>query len=155
MRAILINPYDRTVTEITVNPGLDSIGGMYSVLYRADPAFSGMVECVGLSTTPPVDLWLDEEGCLEAGRPVWQFGDGNGPHYAGACLLLCNDGEGDMTSLPPYITREAMARLIHWTNLETTGDFLPSREYETDHPIFGKTMVLEGGKPIYRERLPE
>lgn len=72
MRGILINPCNRTITEIEVQPGLE---GLYEAL-RADPSFSDVVELVRLA--PGLDLWIDEEGNLSAGRPVWNLIDPNG-----------------------------------------------------------------------------
>jgi hypothetical protein len=150
MRAVLINPVNQTVTEIDVTSPLDSAAGMYAHMKAADPGFvSNMVECVSLG--PNVDLFLDEEGALEAGRAVWRL-QGSDQGFAGPGILICSDEEGETIALHRAISLAGAIQVVQWTNLETTGDFGEGREYETDHPIFGKTTVLEGGKPIYRER---
>lgn len=143
IRCILINPYSRIVSEAYITPGLE---GMKYAMENCDKDFSGWVERVSVTDTE--DLWLDEEGCLSPHRPVFELGSGR---FAGACLILANDGEGETVSsrLPLGLIQAK----VRWTNLETTGDFGEPKEYVTDHPTLGpNTAVYEGGKPIYRER---
>lgn len=142
LRAILISPLDRTISELYIMPGLE---GLYYTLGKADSAFSGMVEHVQAGRK--TGLWIDEEGVLSEGRPVFKLGP---QYFAGPALLLGDDGEGDSCDCPVPLPIAQMA--VEWTSLETTGDFGPSREYTTEHPIFGKIPVIEGGQPIYRER---
>lgn len=150
MRAILINPVNRSVTEIDVTSPLDSAAGMYAHMRAADPGFiSNMVECVELSVSPRLDLWIDEEGALTEGREVWKLA-GADQHFAGAAILLASTDEGE--SADCFIPAYRVAKVVEWTNLETTGDFGESETREIDHPIFGKTPAFIGGKPIYRER---
>lgn len=150
-RALLIDPHTRTVREMFVETGID---GMYYALGQADKDFSGMVECVNLAQIPVrgIDAWMDEEANLTEGRPVFHImGDeGTKLTFAGFVLVLDNDGEGE--SIGTEIETGRLAAQIVWTDLETTGEFGPSREYVTEHPIFGKCPVYEGGKPVYRER---
>ena len=147
LRGILINPIDREVSEIFIASGLEGLKYALS----ADPAFSGMVECVGLG--PNLDLWICEEGNLHEGRPVFALkGNADSMHVSGAAILLCNGGEGECQSVPAGLV-DAVLKSVSWTNLETTGDFGEPREYVIDHPIMGPNCpVFEGGKPIYRER---
>lgn len=147
-RCILISPLARTVSEVYIANGLE---GMYYALENTDPAFSGMVECVNLGQRDVrgVDAWIDEESNLSDGRPVFSFG--GKIFFAGAVLILDNDGEGETISTELTVAR--VESMIDWTDLETTGDFGEPREYITDHPLLGpNTSVYEGGKPIYRER---
>lgn len=150
-RAILINPIIRTTCEVYIEPTID---GMYYALGKTDAMFSGMVECVNLGQRENrgVDCWIDEEGALSEGRAVFVIGneDANMQPLAGCALIIDNDGEGN--TVGTKLTVETVGQLVTWTNLETTGDFGPGREYETEHPIFGKIPVIEGGKPLYRER---
>lgn len=142
-RAIIINPEKQEISEFYLEPTLE---GMKYALRAMDPHFSGMVECVGIARGE--DLWIDEEGCLSPGRAAFTFG----PHtFAGACLILAHDDEGD--SVSSKLPFDLIRALVKWTNLETTGEFGLGREYVADHPIFGKTPVIEGGKPIYQERV--
>lgn len=146
MRGILINPNNRTIAQIEVGPRL---AGLYAAMKQGDgEAFSGTVELVRLS--PSVDLWIDEEGNLSAGRPVWHLIDAHGEPvpFAGAALLLGNDGEGGSASLPAQITTAIMSKLAHWSDLTTTGEFTaPSNEDGPDG------FVIRTGQPIHR--MPE
>lgn len=151
MRAILINPISRTVTEIDVTNGLDSPAGLYAHMRANDPAFSGMVEGVGISSSPRLDLYVDEEGNLEPGRLVWDF---NGQKFTGPGILTATDEEGDIAdcNIPAY----RVAKVISWTNLESTGDFGPSRESVEYSPIFqAEVPTFHGGQPIFREKETE
>jgi hypothetical protein len=144
MRGILINPCNRTITEVTVQAGLD---GLYSQMQN-DPAFSGTVELVKLS--PIADLWIDEEGNLSGGRPVWHLIGASGePHpFAGAALILGNDGEGDSAPLHRGVTLEVVKKLAHWSDLVTTGDFTaPSEDTGPD----GEFIIMTG-KPRHISR---
>jgi hypothetical protein len=153
MRAILINPVTRAVTPIDVTSGFDSERGLYAHMKAADPGFtSNMVELVRLSASPRLDLWIDEEGALTDGREVWKLA-GSDQHFAGAAILLAADEEGNSTDC--FIPAYRVAQVVEWTNLETTGDFGPSREYEAESEMLGKHWVYEGGKAIYRERTIE
>lgn len=138
MRGILINPVNRTITEIDVKPGLQ---GLYAAL-RADAAFSGTVELVRV--TDAVDLWIDEEGNLGADRPVFNFGH---QPVAGAALILGNDGEGDSEGLPDYVTLQRASHVITWTNKVTTGDCEQTTTEETPDGF-----VIRVGAPIHEDR---
>lgn len=143
LRAFLIDPNDRSISELYIHDGLEGL----QFALGMDRRFSGYVECVRLGQR--ADLWIDEEGALTEGRPVWTFA---GNAFAGAALILYNDGEGNGASVPDNITLRIIAAGVEWTKLETTGDFGPAREYVTNHPILGpNTPVYEGGKPIYRD----
>lgn len=145
MRGILINPNDRTIAQIEVGPRL---AGLYAAMKQGDgEAFSGTIELVRLS--PSVDLWIDEEGNLSAGRPVWHLIDAHGEPvpFAGAALLLGNDGEGGSASLPAQITTAIMSKLAHWTDLVTTGDCEPMTT--EDGP---DGFVIRTGKAIHEHK---
>lgn len=138
-RCILINPAMRTVCEVYIASGLE---GMYYALGKTDAMFSGVVECVQVGRK--ADLWIDEESNLHEGRPVWDF---CGTTFSGSALVLYHDDEGESVSVPDFITPEAVAAGITWTDLETSGDF--SAPHSEDGPA-GFVYVM--GKPIYRER---
>ena len=148
VRGLLISPYMQTVCEVFVTPDLE---GMCYALGKTDAMFSGYVERFNLAQKGDhgVDAWLDEDGCLSEGRPVFKL---CGQPFAGSVLILDNDSEGECvgTNFP----LEFLKASVEWTALETSGDFTEGREYTTDHPIMGKdTPAYEAGKPIYRERV--
>lgn len=142
MRGILINPCTQTITEIEVKPGLE---GLYEAL-RADRAFSGMVELMRLG--PSLDLWIDEEGNLSDGRPVFIFA--NTQPIAGAALMLCNDGKGDSISLDKRITLETINDAVRWTGKVTTGAMTETTSEDTPDGF-----VIRTGEPIHRNRTAE
>lgn len=146
MRSILINPYNQTVTEQDVG---GDIKDWYALLRANDPLFhSDMVELIRLG--PGVDLWIDEEGALEDGRPVFQFEDG--PAFAGVAFILGENDEGNNIDAPSFLTAELVRSKVIWTEMLTTGDFGPSSESVQDHPTLGpNTTVVRGGDTIYRK----
>jgi hypothetical protein len=144
MRAILINPYMQTVTELDTT---NDYKAWCALLDAADPKFCGKVERVSMGQG--VDLWIDEESALNDGRPVFTFQ--NGPSFAGVALLFGIDGDnGESRGLPDHVTLAVAKHVVTWTDLYTTGDFEPTVEKEIDHPVFGKTHAIITGDPIYR-----
>ncbi len=139
MRAILINPYDQTVTEIDTTGLCDGMGGFYAILTKADPMFcSALVERIQMGTT--VDVWFDEEANLTDGRPVFQFTGGQ--QISGAAILLAHDDGGASAPLPDWLTLERVAASVEWTELVTSGDFGEATTKDVDHPVFGKTRAI-------------
>ena len=147
MRAILINPYTQTVSEVDTNGDINGETGFYELLGKADRLFSNMVECVRVGTN--VDLWIDEEANLTDGRPVFELVDAM--HMGGAALLLCNDGEGNCIGLPPQFTLDLVKSKVIWTELMTTGDFGETVEHDIVHPTFGPMREIIQGQPIHRK----
>ena len=137
MRAILIDPYTRTVTEIDHDGTLD---GLYKTL-QCDT-----VDAVQVG--PRDTLWLDDEGFLQAGRPVYRLGDSPTP-LAGRGLILGvgKDGNERATTIP----LTAVARTVKWTDLESTGDFHQGGIAEGGD---GETydFIVRGGSPMLRKR---
>lgn len=144
MRGIIINPYLQTVTEEDIGGDINS---WYALLRQRDPRFtSNMVELQRMGDD--IDLWIDEEGCLEDGRPVFQFK--NGPAYAGVAFLLSHNDEGDSAPLPDWMSVDVVKSRIDWTGLVTTGEFGPATTSQ-GHPTFGPEMaVVTMGGPLYR-----
>ena len=136
LNAILINPVTRTVTAATIE---SSLQGMYAAL-AADPAWSGTIERISVDQIH--DLWIDENGCLEPGRPVFLLQ--NHP-FAGVGMILSHDdaGESRDCSLP----LDDIVRRVVWTDLETTGDFTEGYSEETP-----SSFVYVAGRPIFRKR---
>lgn len=144
MRAIIINPYLQTVTEEDIS---GDIKDWYALLRERDPLFrSNMVELQRMGDD--IDLWIDEEGCLEDGRPVFEFKQG--PSYAGVCFLLSHDDNGDSRALPDWMKLPMVASRIAWTGLVTTGDFGPASRSQGPGPLGPKTTTITMGGPIYR-----
>lgn len=146
MRAILINPYLQTVTEVDCNGDCEGETGFYELLGAADAQFSGRVDVSRVGKE--VDLWVDDAACLDDGRPVFQMLEGN--YFAGAALLMCHDGMGATTPLGDWISLDAVRGIVTWPDLLTTGHFAGGGEADIDHPVFGKIRQIDNGTPVYR-----
>jgi hypothetical protein len=136
LNAIIINPVTRTVTAQKIEPGLQ---GMYAAL-AVDPAWSGTIE--RFSYDQVHDLWLDENGCLEPGRPVFLLHD---HPFAGVTMILSHDDEGE--SRDCTLPLAEIDRHVAWTDLETTGGFTEGHGEDTPN---GFLYVV--GEPIFRRR---
>lgn len=148
IRALLINPHARTITEINME---DSLQGMYAAMRLADPSFSGTIEAVRLG--PGVTCWVDEEGNLSDGRLVWSFGTG-GQKLTGGAILTGESETGETEPLDAEISIPIIEAIVQWTDLVSTGCFEPGTEGYVDHPLFGKTWAVMGGQPIFRPADP-
>lgn len=136
LNTLIIDPAEWTVTAQKIESTLQ---GMYAAL-AIDPAWSGTMARVPLDRTH--DLWIDDNGCLSPGRPVFLIH--NRP-IAGAAMILSHDDEGE--SRDCMIPLAEAVRRVAWTGLETTGDF--TKGYGEDVP---GGFVYIAGWPIYRQR---
>jgi hypothetical protein len=129
MRALLINPFDRTVTEIEHNGSLE--------------AMRETIRCQTVCTVQLTDretLWLDDEGMLVEGTPVFSI-SGSDQAFAGIGLILGSSPAGN--NIASRLPTEAVKTAINWTDKESTGDFT--------RPI-ARENVLIMGTPILRDR---
>lgn len=118
MKCILIDPWARTVTESEVSGHGDSRDGLPG-LYEALSAPSHKVDTFAvLILSPRVTLYLDDEGLLSPGVPLWRL-DGYPEPLAGRALILGTDDEGDASPCP--IPLAAVAPRVAWTDAETSG----------------------------------
>jgi hypothetical protein len=136
LNAIIINPVTRTVTAEKIE---SSLQGMYAAL-AVDPAWSGTIERVSVDQVH--DLWIDENGCLEPGRPVFLLHD---HPFAGVAMILSHDDEGDARDCG--LPLADIAGRVEWTNLETSGDFTEGHSEEAPN-----SFVYVAGRPIFRRR---
>lgn len=144
MRAILIDPYARSVTEVLTDGDLAS---MYRVLSTKEHK----VEClchVTLVSRPNAQLcWLDDEGFLSADRAVFYF-EGSDQPLCGRGLILGADEEGGNRST--FIPVEFVKAHVVWTDKVSSGDFTPLTER-----MEGDTFVIDAGKPILKDPEPK
>jgi len=147
MRAILIDPFNQNVTEITV--AKNSNPAIYAAL-SPDAAFKVDTFTV-LQLDDDVWAFGDDEGFLKEGNACFQL-RGYPTPLAGAWLLLGGNDEGDSVDLPARVQAAYIRdRSITWLTGKATGDFGPSREEVIDHPVMGKVPAFIGGAPILRE----
>lgn len=145
MKAYRINPYDRTV-EVVENAKGWPLAAMYDAMRRPDGAFTG-VGSMSLSRTERV--WVDDEGLLEPGIPVFSL---RGAEYPLAGIALCLGLDADGDNAAPEYPIEVIRSNVMWTDDETTGDLEPSRDEFQDHPVLGRIPVHIVGGPILRKR---
>jgi hypothetical protein len=138
MRAILINPDDQTITEIENSGSL------------ADTQAS--VQCRGVCmvrVSREADgsgdlLWLDDDGLLIAGKPVWRWAGYENP-LPGRALILGVDWEGE--SAPAKIALAEVKGAVSWTDLETTGKLVGAGPIEAPP---GVDFAYTTGSPMLR-----
>jgi hypothetical protein len=138
MRAVLIDPYLRTITQI-------DFGGTRDALYQV----LGVQAATSVVVGPRDILWHDSEAFREAGRPVFRLGESTTP-LAGRGLILGNSSgrEYHGTTLP----LAKAVKTVHWTDYETTGDVhMGGVAPGDDGEFYG--FVIRVGSPVLRKRV--
>lgn len=112
MRAFLIDPAARTVEQLDNHQGWPH------------QAISDAIQTLRISGAPLYPeqrlgdrVWVDDEGFLEAGRPVFFLGEYAMP-LAGRGLVLGLNQAGE--NRVPSISIEDLRKEVYFTNLETT-----------------------------------
>lgn len=145
MRAILINPFDRQVTEIEIPKSRG--GGRYKAMYDAlggpglpvDETFPDdpeIWEPAGLERSkmevstfdiqgigPGVDLWIDDNGRITDRQACFKFKRGPDVPWAGRCIILSSDEGGNTIDAPDWLTVEQVKSKIEW--LPYSFDYTP------------------------------
>lgn len=104
IRAIVINPYEKTITEIQMPNDFEAM--------KRDHIKCSTAEVVDLGSN--VDAWIDEDGyqvepqshCRLAGMI----------HLAGNVVLIGRDKQREMCALPDDITLELIVSMTDWPN---------------------------------------
>lgn len=139
MKAILIDPFNETVTEVEHN-------GDYKNIYKL---LSHPEHPVSLFTVVNIEhndaIFLDDEGLLKDPKHffVWE---GYEQPLAGKGLVLGTNDEGD--SISPVSTLNDIRKRVSFRHDIRLLDF-ESFEGVTDHPIMGKNMPVIGSRPIF------
>ena len=89
MRAILINPYNRTVTEIDLSPGLDNI---YKAM-STEEVIVDMIE-VGVAFRNSDVMYVDERGALKQESKAFRMKDTSQVLF-GTGLVVGTDDDGN------------------------------------------------------------
>ena len=114
MRAILINPQDRTITEVEYT-------GDYKNIYKHIEA--SCFDCVRIGDENEHTIFVDDEGLLNGkARDVGMFRyDGDFPAYlAGKALILATDDEGE--SVAATLTLDYVKEKVAFGEMMRTGD---------------------------------
>ena len=98
MRAIVIDPFTRTIEEVEVDRGIQAI---------YDHIGASCFICASMSLTGPT-MYVDDEGLLKAGQEFFAYRRLYPQPLAGKCLILDTDDEGESIdcSLPLDQVRE-------------------------------------------------
>jgi hypothetical protein len=113
VRALLIDPVARTITEIDVG---DADGELYTAL--------GCDWIDRVSLGGGVDLWIDDEGRLAYPNPLGYF-KVSGVIFCGRGVLLGVRGP-ESVALSPLITPEAVAGVVEWLGIPPESEVAPS-----------------------------
>lgn len=113
MRAILIDPYDKSISEIEYDGTLESA---YAII--------SCYTIQGVSIDDDHVVYVDEEGLLHEPKPFWQWWGSPNP-IAGKGLIVKIDGEGeDAAATVPLdtITKLVSFPPVRFTGMETSVD---------------------------------
>jgi len=111
-RAILIDPFTQTITEVKM------VDTKLQTIY----ALIGCELITITSLAEGIDMILDDEGLLKnsENQAYFKFGITSQP-FAGKALIIATDGEGDFASLPEEVSVEKVSDKVIF--------FKPSKEY--------------------------
>lgn len=84
MRAILIDPFAKSVSQIDIDKK-DVLGGLYAAMQ------CGTIDLVRYGK---LDVFVDDEGLMKDGQKFFKLIDGHQP-LAGRAVILESDDEGD------------------------------------------------------------
>lgn len=134
MRAILIDPEARTITEVESSGHGDGPTGIHALIGTEGSPFDVRM------LSPDESLYLDDEGLLklEEGESH-RFTEIDGQTFAGKLLVIGVDPEGD--SAPTRLTVEQVRRVVGFSKRRYNG-IGPITEREANHPVFGKTIHI-------------
>ncbi|MGA0610027.1 DUF3846 domain-containing protein [Caldimonas sp. KR1-144] len=108
MRAILIDPFERTITEIdTIEPG--NLDSYYAALSR--PGAPVTTFDVARYDEADIDIYVDDEGLI-TGRATAFFQLGDLDPLAGRGVVVSTDDEGN--SMPPRASLEQVRAMTRW-----------------------------------------
>lgn len=139
MKAILIDPFNETVTEVEHN-------GDYRHIYELLSHPEHPVDCftvVGIEHNDAI--FVDDEGLLKDPKHFFVWEDYAQP-LAGRGLVLGTNDEGD--SISPKSKIEDVKKRVSFRHDIRVHDF-ESFEGVTDHPILGKNTPVFGSRPIF------
>lgn len=123
MRAILIDPVARTVTEVDYD-------GNYKSIYRLIEAHPFQV----LQINETESVFIDDEGLLHEPSPTHYFRFGTDGHpVSGKGLVLGVDDEGE--SVATQLTIAELQDMIQFVRLRFVG--FEDISGKVNHPIFG------------------
>jgi hypothetical protein len=154
MRAIHINPWNKTVREIDLDDDGDCItyDALRKAVFHGREHALGYIDRVDLGSN--VDAWIDEEGTQipwdeqrflalhPPGRPQ------DGITMAGHVVLTAHDGWGGSIGLPKNILLELVQATVQWLDAREVA--MPAPKIFTIDPKTGeKTLIHDEGTWTY------
>ncbi len=114
MRAILIDPYKREITEV-------DISGDFMEIYKF--LSNDMVKVSTFTTGMTWDnrdiLYVDDEGLFKNGSPFFDIGRADGQPLAGMGIIMGGNSAGESVSVKASL--KEIQELVRWTGYETAG----------------------------------
>jgi len=111
LKGVLIDPVNRTVTEVEVNKGYHLLEDLYKIIG------TDIVETVRMPGRNT--LWVDEEGLFKKGNPMFKFHNVGQGAFVGKAVVLGNQGSG--CSDAKFSVGE-VEKLVEWTDKVATGE---------------------------------
>jgi hypothetical protein len=144
MRAILVNPYKREVTE--VHADFNKLNVLQSYLTNGTHESDKKVFITsGPRVTSEVHTYLDDEGYYRPNQ-AWFNLKGYDAPLAGYMLILSGTPEGYECGLANYVTMAGIESLISWTTEEKAATEIP--------PVTITGFKEFGGEPTSYEEFP-
>lgn len=143
MRAILIDPEAKTISEFDLPTGYEHI------LSTIDAELFTGVDLGEVAEKGDITMYVDDEGHLHPGKAVFFIA---GHAIAGKGVVTLTDEEGETVALPPSVSVEQIQAQVEFSEQESTGEFGPSSEGYIDHPLFGRMFQVIGGQPVLAPR---
>jgi hypothetical protein len=138
MRGILINPRERTITEVNSDTGF-TLDEMYALVN------CGTIDVVSLDQDLKIIMVVDDEGFMYPNNAVFHIAGGT---FAGNALLLGVTDEGENTD---FIYKKLIVEMaVRWEDRVSSGEFGPTTEVRRNNGEFEIRM----GKPILKEKEP-
>jgi hypothetical protein len=125
MRAVLIDPFAKTIEEVDYSGELDDV-------YRL--TWTDIVETVQVDREH--HMYVDEEGMMQKDQRFFRVAGYPQP-LAGRGLIVRSDREGnDVPARPGMVS--AMKAIVSWVRPDLRIEAIETIEDEVDHPILGR-----------------
>tara|TARA_R110000772_G_scaffold30806_5_gene76493 strand:+ start:3364 stop:3702 length:339 start_codon:yes stop_codon:yes gene_type:complete len=112
MKAILVNPFLRTITEVEMTDNYQEIYTQLSTDEITVGCFTTGWRCANDDI-----LYVDDEGLFKKGWPLFDVGRGDGSLLAGKGLIQGDDGEGGAADVKSTVAE--ITELVRWTDWVT------------------------------------
>jgi hypothetical protein len=145
MRAILIDPYTRTIEAIELPIANDeaTLKVLYQAIFHAD---HGIIQALDLGADH--DLWIDEEGLLKPWEDQAFFQLLDHSPIAGRGVILSHDDNGSCT--PCLAPIEPVRRAVSWVDPHDVQVPAPTFcELDADLQPKGEPQPLNGGPAVW------